>query len=174
MRYYEVNRPSHAIQTFQKRKIFSGSCRNPALPPAPRRVTAGFGRVCSPLYVHLRGFEKQENLSQKTALEFGMGLARRCNRLGTGRARRRASLGHRGGQPQPARSPRVPEPAGMLCPHPPPCLRGAGEKGRAEGRAGTGQQGEFPQGENAFMVPDRQFFPLNVPGLAVQHSGAQR
>lgn len=133
MRYYEVNRPSHAIQTFQKRKIFSGSCRNPALPPCPRRVTARFGQVCSPLYIHPWAFKKPVNLSQKTALEFGAGLARCCNHLGTDRAPHRASPGTVAASRSRTLPPCAQTPAGMLCPWGEGKSRGQGWSGAARG-----------------------------------------
>lgn len=59
MRDWEVNRPSHAVQTFQKRKIFPGSLAG--IQPSS---CWGNCRIWSPLYLCLWLFKKHK-LTQK-------------------------------------------------------------------------------------------------------------
>lgn len=135
---------------FRKERYFQALAGIQPSPSAPRRVTAGFGQVCSPLYVHPWAFKKLANLSQKTALEFGAGLARCCNRLGTGRAPHRASRGTAAASRSRTLPPCARTPAGMLCPWGEGKSRGQGwsraARGISQGRKylyGPGEMVEF-------------------------------
>lgn len=124
----------------------------PPLPP--RRVTADLSRGRSPLHVDLRIKEKKKKertWAKRQHSGLAWGLLHDATIL--------AATGHCTELPvHPLR------PCPVLHGHP---------RSEGEGQGWGCQQGGFPKGKTCFTVPNRWFFPHNIPRVALQSEPPQ-
>lgn len=120
---------------FKKERYFqalAGIQRSPH--PCPRRVTAGFRRVCSPLYVHLWVFKKQQNFSQKGSARVWHGV----------RSATRPSRHPPGTSQSIPGAPRRPDAVHPLCPTPGCSAPPEGRRGEQRAGLERGSKGNSP------------------------------